>query len=173
MSQRDVINQIFKELDNIRENLFQTIEMLPSSVFEPRFDSKWNAPKILGHLAKFETLLAEFFQNYILPNAKKVSPAKNPKRLSENWKDAMANDSKKYEAPEILRSKAVVKNSYKELFIENREKLKQAVYQKIDKDFDSIVIPHPNGTKLNLVQWLELFGAHEKRHIRQLEHLSF
>ncbi len=171
--QTQVVEQIFDELDKIRGELFQTVEMLPSGVFEPRFDKKWNAPKILGHLNKFEKQVTEYFQNYILSTAKRVNPAWQPRHLSENWRNSMNNDSEKYESPEIFRSQGIPKSRFEEVFKAARQALKSVVFKKIDKDFNEIIIPHPNGSKLNLIQWLELLGDHEKRHIRQLENLSF
>jgi hypothetical protein len=171
--QKQVIDEIFEDLDKVRSSLFDAVEMLPDNAFEPRFDKKWNAPKILGHLNKFETLVLDFFKTHIFDFSKNVTVGWNAKRLSDNWKNALNDYTAKYESPEIMRANGISKNDYKEIFEKTRRQLKTTVYKKLGKDFNKIIIAHPNGSKLNLIQWLELMGVHEKRHIRQLEHLSF
>jgi len=173
MIQKEFIDELFKKLDKTREELFKTADFLPSRSFDKRFDSKWDACELLGHLYKFEFLVYTFFENCIPANTSDASLQYNPKTLSQNWFDAMNNDKEKYNAPKVMKPERILKSDYKRMFTLLRENLKKSIYSKIRKDFSAVIIPHPNGNKLNLIQWLELMEAHEKRHIRQLAKLAF
>lgn len=172
MTQKQLIDSIFKQLDEIRDELFRSVEMLPESSFDKRFDNKWNAPEILGHLLKFEQNLLNSFKIYIMNNVPKAPHNFSARLLSDAWVEAMRNDKEKYKAPELFKAQRLKKEDYRNSLEKIRSNLKSVVYNKIEKDFGSVIVPHPNGNKLNLIQWLELLGHHEKRHIRQINNLD-
>lgn len=173
MTQKELIDQIFVRLDRVRKELFDTVAFLPSTAFEQRFDKKWNALDILGHLYKFESLLFMFFEHQIPTKTSRPLMDFNPKHLSQGWHDALNNDNEKYVTPDIMKAERISKDDYTKIMENMRIRLKNAVYGHIDKDFSRVVIPHPNSAQLNLIQWLELMEIHEKRHIRQLANLAF
>lgn len=172
MNQKEIVDAIFEDIEKTRERLLKTLRNSQSSAFEKRFDQKWNAPEIIGHLYRFEEELTSYFKNFITPSSPKVLPEFTGKRLSQAWFDSMNNDNEKYHAPDIFIPERILKDEYEEKLKKSREKLRNAVYSSLAYDFARIIVPHPNGVKLNLVQWLELMSVHEKRHIRQLERLA-
>ncbi len=172
MNQKEIIDIVFEDLEKTRNKLFATLQNSSDKIFEKRFDHKWNAPEIVGHLYRFEDEVTGYFMNFIISSSPKAQPEFSGKRLSQAWLDSMNNDNEKYQVPELFIPERVLKEEYAEKLKKSREKLHGAVYSKMSYDFSKIIVPHPNGVKLNLVQWLELLSVHEKRHIRQLEHLA-
>ncbi len=173
MEQAQIINGIFQKLDATRKRLFDKVDMLPSSAFEKRFDSKWNAPEILGHLFKYEMLVCTFFNNIMMNRVRKVTPNYSPRHLSEGWHNSLNDDTQRYKHPETMTPERLNKTDYKSTLQNSRTRLKNYINAKMQADFSEIIIPHPNGSKLSLIQWLELMEVHERRHIRQIEKLLF
>jgi hypothetical protein len=173
MNQKELVDLIFKNLDDLRKEVFDVASSLSDDAFEKRFDSKWGAGDILGHLLQEERLITSFFRDYISAKTSNYIEGIVQKRLTAAWFDALNNDGIKFEAPDIMRGKRIGKDEYVSLMEESRSQLRASVYSHINKDFSKVTIPHPNKATLNLIQWLELLEVHERRHLRQLEALGF
>jgi hypothetical protein len=168
------VAEIFEAIDETRSRLYERVEGLPASQesFRPSTDA-WTVAEIVEHLTIFEERMCRLFTMMV----KKGESAEDaPSSVGQGFRPFSLDDfverslKEKYTAPETVRpsgstplkdSLARMRRSRAELH-ELRPKL-EAI------DLSGVTYPHPVFGPLDLYHWLAFIGAHEDRHLRQIE----
>ena len=170
------VGEIFDEIDGARARLLRAVETLSEEhqSFRPSAD-RWSAAQLCEHLATVEGnvvgLLTRLLDKSEESGAARADGAGFEPVSIEEFVER--SRGVKYEAPERLQpgdstplhvSLAALASSRAALH-GLRPRLERA-------DGHSARFPHPAWGPLNLYQWLLFVGAHEGRHLAQIEALK-
>ncbi|MCA1592958.1 MAG: DinB family protein [Acidobacteria bacterium] len=167
------IAEIYDSIDGTRTQIYRSVEGL--SAEQERFrpaPGVWSIAEIVEHLSMIEKQLMHLF-GMMTKKAEDAGASRDESRpfapvsLDEFAERASAQ---KYTAPETARptGNVTIAESLERLR-ESRAAL-QALRPRLEKiDGVGLQYPHPYWGPLNLYQWLAFVGAHEERHLRQLE----
>ena len=132
----------------------------------------WSVDEILTHLSLVEPGVAKRI-------AKSVGKAKGEGLEREmsvasvlGSLDGPALDTlnEKQVAPEFVEPKAVLSKSEALAALAlSRESLRHAMGEADGWALETVVAPHPRLGTINMYQWLVFLGAHERRHLAQIE----
>lgn len=170
----DSIAEIFDSLDATRRRLLGAIEELTEEQAAHRASpERWSAAEIVEHLSITEEQSVRLFRK-LLGRAGDVSCAGavavfEPVSIDEHVERSRAE---KYEAPDVVRPKgdATLADSLARLAA-SRAALHE-LRERIEAiDCRALIFPHPLFGPLDLYEWLAFIGAHEERHLAQLEAL--
>ncbi len=167
------VAEIYAFMDHARARL--TRRVLDLSLSQQRFKTQpncWCAGEIIEHLA----LVEERLSRMIVASVKRAQGVKRseltffaPVTLDRFVETVKA----KLEAPELLKPSGAVEIS------ESLAQLKSSRAKLIDLqpsveelDLSSVALPHPIFGPLNIYEWLYFIGAHEIRHLKQIEALT-
>jgi uncharacterized damage-inducible protein DinB len=170
------VSEIFDEIDRTRGRLFQAVEGLSDEQqgFRPA-PEKWSAAQLCDHLSIVEGNVTGLLGRLLAKTeesgqARSSEDAFAPVSIEEFVEQTRAV---KLNAPESIRpadsrplaeSLAALSDSRSALHA-LRPRLEQV-------DGHAARFPHPAWGPLNLYQWLLFIGAHEERHIAQIEALK-
>ena len=170
------VGEIFDHIDSTRESLLRAVEHLSEEQqgFRPAPD-RWSAAQLCEHLAMVEgnvvRLLGKLLGKAEESGASRADGAAFVPVSIEEFVERTR--SVKLEAPESIRpgdapvlaeSLARLRDSRAALH-ELRPRIERA-------DGHPLRFPHPVWGPLNLYQWLLFIGAHESRHLAQIEALK-
>ena len=170
------VSEIYDDLDRTRARLLQTVEGLTGEqrAFRPAPD-KWTVAQLCDHLAIVEANILNLVSR-VLAKAEESGTARAadapfaPVSIDEFVEQTRGV---KLNAPEAVRpgdsrpladSLAALRESRAALHA-LRPRLERA-------DGHALRFPHPSWGPLNLYQWLLFVGAHEDRHLAQIEALK-
>jgi hypothetical protein len=171
------VTEIYEHIDRTRARLLSAVEGLSEEQqrFTPAAD-RWSAAELVEHLSIVEgnvvTLLgkllgkAEESGGGAVRDAEAFDPV-SIEEFVERSRDV------KFEAPERIRPTGAlpVADSLARL-AESRAAL-HALRPRVERaDGRALRFPHPAWGPLDLYQWLLFVGAHEDRHLAQLEALK-
>ncbi len=169
------VAEIYDSIDKTRERLYRRAESLSEEQSSFRSTPEvWSAAHIIEHLSIIESQVTKLLGVLVhkaeaAGNLRDETQPFAPVSLAEFAERAR---TEKYTAPEAMKpgGEASLADSVARLR-ESREMLRQ-LRPRIEKiDGTGLQYPHPAWGPLNLYQWLALIGAHEERHLRQLETL--
>lgn len=172
----DSVSEIFNEIDRTRASLLRTAEGLTDEqlAFRPSSD-KWSIAQLFDHLSIVEGSVLRVIRR-VLANAEESAPPRaegapfEPVSVEEFVERTRAV---KIDAPGGVRpadSRPLV-DSVRALS-DSRAAL-HALRPRLERaDGHAVSFPHPAWGPLNLYQWLLFVGAHEARHIAQIEALK-
>jgi uncharacterized damage-inducible protein DinB len=170
------VSEIFDEIDGTRARLLQSVEGLSDEQhgFRPRPD-KWSVAQLCDHLSIVEGNVLKVL-NKVLGKAEESGTPRadgasfDPVSIEEH---AERTRSVKLDAPEGVRpadSRPLAESLA--ALSESRAAL-HALRPRLERfDGHALRFPHPAWGPLNLYQWLLFIGAHEGRHIAQIEALK-
>lgn len=164
--------EIFEMIDSARGKLIQRISALGDAQKNIRAgENGWSIAEICEHLATVESGVIKIIEKLL---AKAESEGKksgdtfaSPVSFAEQ---AQSIIGKKLTAPEMTRPSGTqsADESLAKL-AENRRAL-NALRPRIETiDSSNATFPHPFFGSINLYQWLVMIGAHESRHLQQIE----
>lgn len=165
------IAELYDSLEATRGRLIGNVENLTDAQASHRpTPERWTAAEIIEHLSITEHRSVRLFHK-LLNRAAAAGVA----RFSPFSIDEFVERSRgeKFEAPEVVRPKgsAPLADSLARL-AESRASLRELRPRVEATDCRELVFPHPLFGPLNLYQWLAFIGAHEERHLAQIEALK-
>jgi hypothetical protein len=132
----------------------------------------WSVDEILTHLSLVEPGVAKRI-------AKSVGKAKGEGLERETSVASVLGSldgppldklNEKQVAPEFVEPKAVLsKSEALAALARSRESLRHAMGEADGWALETVVAPHPRLGTINMYQWLVFLGAHERRHLAQIE----
>jgi DinB superfamily len=169
------VAEIFDDIDATRARLFRSVEGLSAAeqVFRPA-PEKWSAAEVMEHLALVERRVARLIAS-LLEKAEAAGPARvsdepfAPVSIAEFVEQTRAQ---KLEAPDSARPAGAPLDASLSALRDSRSALR-ALRPRVERaDCASARFPHPVWGPLNLYQWLLFLGAHDARHLAQIEALK-
>jgi uncharacterized damage-inducible protein DinB len=170
-------SEIFDEIERTRARLFETVEGLTAEQqgFRPEPD-RWSAAQLCDHLSIVEGNVLKLLSK-VLAKAEEsgASPPSSDAPFAPVSIEEFAERTRgvKLDAPEAVRpgdsrpiaeSLAALRDSRAAL---------HALRPRLERlDAHALRFPHPSWGPLNLYQWLLFVGAHEARHLAQIEALK-
>ena len=169
------VAEIFDDIDATRARLLQTVEGLSADEqnFRPA-PEKWSVAEVVEHLSIIESRVARLLGKLLEKaeaeaGAGSAGAAFAPVSVAEFVE---ASRAQKLEAPENVRPAGAPLADSLEALRDSRAAL-HALRPRVEQtDCAAARFPHPIWGPLNLYQWLLFVGAHEARHIAQIEALK-
>ncbi|HYE13707.1 MAG TPA: DinB family protein [Pyrinomonadaceae bacterium] len=170
------VGEIFDEIDAARDRLVRSVEGLTAEQqnFAPE-PGRWSAAEILEHLAATENGVVRLCRATLnkLEGAGKLRAEGQPFAPVTIEEHIERSRRERYKAPEQIApgGGVPVADSLARL-AESRETLRSLRPRIETADCAGTYFPHPAFGPLNLYQWLAFVGAHETRHLAQIEALK-
>lgn len=176
------VAEIFASLDETRRRLYARVENLTDAQQSFRRTSDaWTASEIIEHLSITERQLLQLFQMMLtkLEAAGAVRAdgganedgGKLPAPVSIAELAAQAK-GKKFEAPDQIRPSGRVPLATSLASLRETRAALQSLRPRLERlDGRAARYQHPVFGNLDLYQWLLFVGAHEDRHLRQIENI--
>jgi uncharacterized damage-inducible protein DinB len=169
------VAEIFDDIDGTRERLSRTVTELNAEqqVFRPSPD-RWSVADVVEHLSIVEARVVKLIST-LLDKAESNGHARGaetpfaPVSIAEQVELTRAQ---KLDAPEEIRpTGASLPDSLSRL--RSTRAALQALRPRVERvDGTQIRFPHPAWGAINLYQWIAFVGAHESRHLAQIEALK-
>lgn len=156
-----------EENNKIRAEVLDSVNMLSDEQLNQRLDpEKWTIAQVLVHLYLLERGLSKW-----IPDAL----SKGEKQIVDKKPIYMVPDrSKKLKAPKNVepRDEFYTLDAVQIKLRQSRVALNEALAGVAEEELEKRALPHPVFGPINLKQWVELVGVHEKRHLEQIEELK-
>ena len=170
------VSEIFEEIDGTRERLLHTVERMDEGRqgFSPA-PGRWSVAQLCDHLSLVEGSVAKMLGRAVAraEEAGPQRPSDAPFAPVSVEEFVERTRGVKLEAPERARPSDArpVADSLASLR-DSRDALR-ALAPRLERiDGHAVSLPHPVWGPLNLYQWLLFVGAHEARHLAQIEALK-
>jgi hypothetical protein len=168
----NTVADIFAANDEVRARLVERAESLSEAQqnFRPNEDA-WTPAEIVEHLALIERRLTGLFK-VMLKKIESEAGDMPPRPMRPFSLGEFAEQARqKLNAPEEMRPRGLSLSDALAQLRESRAAV-NALRPRVEAvDGASATYPHPAFGPLNLYQWLAFVGAHEARHLRQIEGL--
>jgi hypothetical protein len=168
------VAEIYEDIDDTRARLVGTVEQLTDEEhgFRPS-PEKWTVAEIVEHLSVVEKRVARMLGvmlSKLEPEAARREGSHfAPVSIAEFVERAR---TEKYTAPEEIRPKGATLSDSLAHLRDSRAAL-QSLRERVERvDGTRAHFPHPVWGPLDLYQWLAFVGAHEQRHLFQIEALK-
>ena len=170
------VAEIYDAIDGVRARLRSRVEGLDDGrdVFRPA-EGVWSVAEVVEHLSIIEGQMVRLASKLLDRAeadggaAEEARPLAAPVTIERFVEESR---TQKFDAPDGVRptGSASVADSLARL-AESRAGL-HALRPRLERvDGFAVTFPHPAWGPLNLYQWLAFVGAHEHRHLRQIERL--
>ena len=169
------VAEIFEDIDGTRARLLQSVEGLSAERqnFRPA-PERWTVAEIFEHLSIVERRVARLLGK-LLEEAEAeagAGAAPGPFAPVSIAEFVEASRAQKLEAPENVRPNGVPLADSLGALRDSRAAL-HALRPRVERtDCAGARFPHPVWGQLDLYQWLLFVGAHEARHLAQIEALK-
>ncbi|HTK37618.1 MAG TPA: DinB family protein [Pyrinomonadaceae bacterium] len=166
--------EVYADNDRIRERLIATVGALDDKATEKRLDEGgWSVGQIVEHISAVDEGICKICSKLLAAARDKNLPGDGSVRLSPEFTERIDSLTKtKLEAPERVHptGEQSVAQSLERLSA-NRERLSgiQHLFEAFDSTEDKF--PHPHFGGLSAAEWLVLLGAHEERHLGQIDRI--
>ncbi len=168
------INDIYANNDKIREQTKHLIGNLTAeqTAFVPE-DDKWTIAHIVEHIAIVQDGMTKISAKLLTEAKSAGKQSDGTARLSDTFVQK-AGEAKtlKFEAPDRVHptGNQTVEESLRKMD-ENRQRLEdlRPLFESVE--CSEAKFPHPFMGDLTAHEWLTLVGAHEARHLRQIQNI--
>ncbi len=160
--------QKVERLAAVRGSLFATVEPLDESSYRFRTEErKWCVAEILLHLEKVESAIAKGLEAAARGEAPpRTSWFSRLRRYPPRW---VQYRTLRASAPSGVRPDQIVaKEAMLARLTEIRQRLLATFARIPEESLTRYRYPHPFLGTYNLLEWVELLGAHEYRHLKQI-----
>lgn len=169
------VAEIFDSIDETRERLSERLSGLSAEQenFRPAADG-WSIAEIVEHLSILEARLLKMMTVMVHKAESDGLKPKEDAPFTPVSLDEFAERSKveKYVAPEQVRPQGSIPlRESLERLRQSRASLRALQSRFEATDLSAARYPHPSFGPLDIYQWLAVIGAHEARHLRQIEAL--
>lgn len=165
------VAEILDSIDGTRSRLLARIESLNADDENLRASSDgWTVAEIVEHLAIIEDQLTKL-TGMMLTKAE-AGGERAELRIKPVSIDHFIERSlnEKYQAPEAVRPRGGVAIADSIVKMRRTRETLRALRPRLEAtNLATVQYPHPAFGPLNLYEWLILIGAHEERHLRQIE----
>lgn len=165
------VREIYQSINESRSRLRTSVEGLTDSELNFRGSpDRWSITEILEHLALVEGQLARLFR-VMVAKAEAAQSEPHAHFSPVSIEELLAPlRHQKIEAPENARPTGHVSASESLARLEESRAALHSLLPRIEKvNGSSVIYPHPAAGPINLYQWLLFVGAHEDRHLGQIE----
>jgi uncharacterized damage-inducible protein DinB len=150
----------------IREEILQSVVGLTDFQLNEKPSGKWSLMQVLEHLYLLERLIVHQMSKVMLSEVETVIEDKPIQRAIDR--------TNKFEAPSYIAPSDdfTTFSTMKEKLDKSRSALEAFL---VDADEEKMLkrsFPNPVFGPLNLKQWVEFIGWHEKRHLAQIEEIK-
>jgi DinB superfamily len=168
------VAEIYDDLDETRARLVGAVEPLTDEQqgFRPS-PERWSAAEIVEHLSIVERRVARMLGVLISklePESERAEGSPfEPVTITEFVERSL---TEKYTAPDEIRPKGAPLSDSLARLRDSRAALR-SLRERVERvDGPRARFPHPVWGPLDLYQWLAFVGAHERRHLAQIEALK-
>jgi uncharacterized damage-inducible protein DinB len=170
------VTEIFDDIDRTRGRLLQSVERLSDEQqgFRPA-PGKWSVAELCEHLSIVESNVVRLVAK-LLGKAEEAGQTRAdeapfaPVSIEEFVEQTR---TQKLEAPENIRPVASLSLADSLARLSDSRAALHALRPRLERtDGHATRFPHPAWGPLNLYQWLLFIGAHEARHLAQIEELK-
>ncbi len=174
MSVYNSVAEIYDDLDDTRARLVGAVEPLTAEQqgFHPS-PERWSAAEIVEHLSIVEGRVARLLDKLLGKLGPEAARAEGspfePITIAQFVERSL---TEKYAAPDEIRPKGVPLSDSLGRLRDSRAALRDLRERVECIDGTRARFPHPVWGPLDLYQWLAFVGAHERRHLAQIEALK-
>lgn len=170
----ETVGEIYEANDRVRARLLKILdEITPEQQALRTEKGDWTVAGIVEHLARAEQGMAKV-AHHLLKKAEEKSAGSDGKAgISEEFRNNVREwrDSKA-KAPEMVQPNTETGIAEWVSLLEDNRKHLAAMRERFESvDGRSLTFPHPIFGPITAQEWLALIGAHESRHIEQIEKL--
>jgi hypothetical protein len=168
------VGEILDSIDETRKRLLARAESLDAALCAKRpSPAAWSVAEIVEHLSISEDGMMKLIGMMLAKAETAGGHAKEPGRRFEPVSiDRFTERSlkEKYEAPEFIRPHGGVSLADSIAKMQQMRATLHGMRPRLEAaDLTEARYPHPMFGPLNAYQWLLFIGAHEERHLRQIE----
>lgn len=155
---------MFLETVQARERLLNLLETLDNNDYQLKVDGGWTIGEIVEHLYLIEKTIIQSMKNAVVHQLVITN-------REVHLKDILGNRNSKVDAPTYLKPSGAVftKEELQSLLENSRDELKEFFDNTDVKELNMYGFTHRWIGDLTCIQWVELIGYHELRHISQME----
>ncbi len=167
------IDEIFAGIDESRSHLLACAENLRADEAQARTgDDGWTVSEILEHVSIIEDQLTKLIGIMLSKAETAGEPAPAGLRIKPISIEHLVERSRheKYQAPENTRPRGGVSVADSITRMRRTREALRALRPRLEAtDLSGVRYPHPAFGPLDLYQWLIFIGAHEQRHLGQIQ----
>lgn len=169
------VAEIYEDIDGTRERLLRAVEVFDDAQhgFRPTPEI-WSVAEICEHLSMIEAQVTRLFEK-LLTKAEATGHTRaegSPFVPVSIAGQAEQVRDKKLTAPETARPAGIPLSDALDSLRASRSALRSMQPRLENLEGASITFPHPVFGPINIYQWLAFIGAHESRHVAQIEALK-
>lgn len=169
-------SEIFDKIDRTRARLFEAVEGLTDEqhCFRPATD-RWSVAQLCDHLSIVEGNVLKLLSKVLAKAEASGAPARHGATFAPVSIDEFVERTRgvKLEAPETVRPAESRPVAESLAALRDSRAALHALRPRLERlDAHALRFPHPAWGPLNLYQWLLFVGAHEARHLAQIEALK-
>ena len=166
------VPEIYEHIDHTRARLLAAVEGLSEEqqAFSPA-PGRWSVAELVEHLSIVEGNVATLLDKLLGKAEESGAGGATPGHFDPVSIEEFVERSRavKFEAPERIRPTGLAVADSLARLTESRAAL-HALRPRVERaDGRAIRFPHPAWGPLDLYQWLLFVGAHEDRHLAQIE----
>jgi hypothetical protein len=169
------VAEIFDDIDATRARLVRSVESLSDAEqsFRPA-PEKWSAAEIVEHLSIIERRVTKLVARLLDKAEAQGRPLGDGEPFAPVSVAEFVERSRtqKFDAPEEVRPAGVPLADSLDSLRESRAALRALRPRVARVDGRAVRFPHPAWGPLDLYQWVAFVGAHEARHLAQIEALK-
>jgi hypothetical protein len=167
------LSEIFDSIDETRRRLRTQLDNLTSAEAGARPSPEaWSVAEITEHLSMIEERLSKLFPMMLMKAEagglhRGADKPFQPVSIA-HWLERSRRE--KYVAPETARPRGTMPLAESLSRLDNSRESLKALRPRLEAlDLTGVTYPHPVFGPLDAYQWLLFLGAHEARHLRQIE----
>ncbi|MBC7932919.1 MAG: DinB family protein [Rubrivivax sp.] len=169
------VAEIYEEIDSTREKLLRAVEDLDDGQhgFRPS-PERWSIAEIIEHLSIVEGQVARLLEKLLSKaeaggHTRAEGSTFAPVTIAEQVEQTR---EQKLTAPEQIRPTGVPISDALAALRASRTALRSMRPRLERLEGANVIFPHPAFGPINIYQWLAFVGAHEARHLAQIEALK-
>ena len=169
-------SEIYDEIDSTRARLLRAVEGLTPEQhgFRPAPD-RWTVAQLCDHLSMVEGNVLKLVEKVLAKAEASGAPPRDGAPFAPGSIEEFAERTRnvRLEAPEAVRPGDARPLEESLAALRDSRSALRALRPRLERlDAHALRFPHPAWGPLNLYQWLLFVGAHEARHLAQIEALK-
>lgn len=168
---------VITHIDTVRTELLAAVDEIPEPLREARpTEAAWSVAEILEHLSRVEKGIAKLVALKLGEMQMLAAPPKEADEIAPvNFARfaMLADRANRIEAPErVIPLGEMSAESARAALQETRGVLLDQLHAADGLALSSVRHPHPFLGELDLYEWVQFIGEHERRHVEQIRELA-